>query len=463
MTEKETELRSRAAKAQENIAKTQKGRYRCKYHLMPPTGWLNDPNGLCRVNGIYHVFFQYAPEGADGSGMRSWGHYVSKDLLCWKFLGVAIYPDSDTDADGAYSGSAVPEGEGFSLYYTGNVKHKDKKYDYISDGRESNTTLIRSKDGFSFGEKKILLKTSDYPENFTRHIRDPKVYKTEKGYEMVLGGRMKGDQGAVLFYESQDGEKFTLREVKTTQEKFGYMWECPDFFEMNGTKFLCVSPQGVGKEKYRFQNVYSSGYFSGELKKENFSEWDFGFDFYAPQTFFDGERRILFGWVGMPDVPYDNQPTVKEGWQHTLTLPRVLTEKEGRIIQSPAEELKKLRGEEIAKGQECECCEILLDEISESAKAVLCDALEIEFKENETVFCFRSDAGRGRTVRRTDVRAEDVRIFLDVSVCEVYINGGERVFTTRLYPERYTLEVHGCRAKRYAMRPYTVEIEIKDN
>ena len=462
MTDRQKQLRQIASKVQENIPAVAAGKYRCRYHLMPPVGWMNDPNGLCRFDGLYHVFFQYAPESAEGAGMRSWGHYAGPDLLHWTFYGVAIYPDTDWDADGAYSGSALPEGEGLHIYYTGNVKHKDKAYDYISDGRESNTMLIRSEDGISLGEKQVLLRTADYPKEFTRHIRDPKVTRTPQGYKMVLGGRLRGDTGAVLVYVSQDGIQFSLQEVVTAPEKFGYMWECPDLFELGGEEFLCVSPQGVPHERYKFQSTYSSGYFCGEVKAENYREWDCGFDFYAPQTFWDGKRRILYGWAGMPDVPYDNAPTVAEGWQHALTLPREITQKGGKLFQMPVREMEELRGEEIALQDECSAYELDLEKIGAGAKVRLGEALEILFQKEECVLRFLTQAGRGRTERRAKICAKKARIFMDVSVCEVYLNDGESVFTTRLYPERYAVEAEGgCEAKRYRMNGHNVRTDIR--
>ena len=81
-------------------------KYRCAHHLMPPAGWLNDPNGACYYNGTYHIFFQYSPDNVNG-GNKCWGHYVSKDMFNWEFAGTAIYPDSERDSDGAYSGGAL--------------------------------------------------------------------------------------------------------------------------------------------------------------------------------------------------------------------------------------------------------------------------------------------------------------------------------------------------------------------
>lgn len=95
--------------------------WRLHLHLMPPTGWMNDPNGLCQFQGNYHVFFQYSPFDAKG-GMKFWGHYVTKDFVSWKYKGVALAPDENADCHGVFSGSAFVTKEKAYLFYTGNVE-----------------------------------------------------------------------------------------------------------------------------------------------------------------------------------------------------------------------------------------------------------------------------------------------------------------------------------------------------
>ena len=102
--------------AKEQTSGTQ---FREKLHLMPPVGWLNDPNGLCQLNGIYHAFFQYSPFNAEG-GVKMWGHYTSKDMIDWEYQGVKLYPDQPFDCHGVYSGSAFIEDDKMYVYYTGN-------------------------------------------------------------------------------------------------------------------------------------------------------------------------------------------------------------------------------------------------------------------------------------------------------------------------------------------------------
>ena len=144
-------------------------KFREKLHLMPPVGWLNDPNGLCQFQGIYHAFFQYSPFNAEG-GVKMWGHYTSKDMIKWEYQGTALYPDQPFDCHGVYSGSAFIEDGKMYLYYTGNVKLEDGEYDYIRTGREGNTVLVITEDGKTFGKKKELMRNVDYPSDLTEGI-----------------------------------------------------------------------------------------------------------------------------------------------------------------------------------------------------------------------------------------------------------------------------------------------------
>ena len=128
-------------------------KFREKLHLMSPVGWLNDPNGLCQFQGIYHAFFQYSPFDAEG-GVKMWGHYTSTNMIDWEYQGTALYPDQPFDCHGVYSGSAFIEDGKMYLYYTGNVKLEDGEYDYIRTGREGNTILVMTEDGKTFGRKK---------------------------------------------------------------------------------------------------------------------------------------------------------------------------------------------------------------------------------------------------------------------------------------------------------------------
>ena len=432
----------------EKNANMKEGRFRLGHHLMPPVGWLNDPNGLCWYKGRYHVFFQYAPFDVEG-GLKFWGHYTSEDLLDWKYEGTALYPDSSYDCHGVYSGSSLIDQDKMHLFFTGNVKI-DGDYDYINEGRETSTLHVESEDGIHFSDKEEVISFEKYPEDFTCHIRDPKVWKENDRYKMVLGGRLKEDKGAVLVYESEDLRDWKLERVITT----------PDF-ELDGQKFLSVSPQGLSREEYRFQNIYQSGYFpmkeDGSVDVNDFREWDMGFDFYAPQTFTDNKgRRLLIGWMGMPDADeeYVNK-TIDEGWQHCLTVPRELTVRDGKILQAPAKELEGLRKEKTVLHDEKSIVEIrvevnegfdlVLDEIvmtGSSFKISMGGQMIFKYEDGVAEIGFSGIAGAGRSKRKAKIgELKNIRLLADTSAAEIYLNDGETVFSTRYYPDREDLQL----------------------
>ena len=312
-------------------------------------------------------------------------------------------------------------------------------------------------DGIHFGEKQILLRNENYPDTYSCHIRDPKVFREEDRYYMVLGARTRDSRGASLLYSSKDKFHWEYEREFLLEEDFGYMWECPDIFCVEDRWFLSCSPQGLTHEKYRFQNVYQSGYFMLEenfLEKgleegANFHEWDMGFDFYAPQTFEDEKgRRILIGWMGIPDADYTNIPTLQYGWQHILTMPRVVTSKNGKLLQNPPEEFKKLRRKgKTLSGEFLKTEELYELEMNglenQNLSMTICEDLHLCYEKESGIFTmnFTGKAGYGR--RKRQCRLEpltSLRIFVDRSAIEIYINEGETVFSTRFYPTDYTLQ-----------------------
>lgn len=413
-------------------------------HLEPQKGWLNDPNGLCFFKGEYHVYFQYAPESAQGNGGKCWGHWKSADLLHWRFTGTVLFPDSPDDRNGVYSGSGFVNGDTLYLFYTGNVK-EEGDHDYTTSGRGANVILVTTKDGHNMSGKKTLLRNCDYPDYCSCHVRDPKVWEEDGKYHMVLGARTLDDKGCVLYYTSKDLVNWEFEQEKRISDG-SYMWECPDEFVVGTKRFLSISPQGLKHEKYTSQNVYSSGYL--DLDKGTYTEWDCGFDFYAPQTFKapDG-RRILIGWEGIGDIPYTN-PTVALGWQHCLTLPRELTlSPDGRLLQQPIRELQALRKESVKLTSGETLKAQLPFEITGTAQAEFTlefiDVLRLKKSGSEFSLEFINDsAGCGRTVRYAQLgQCEDIRIIADKTSVEVYLNGGEKVLSSRMYPDNTELSL----------------------
>ena len=434
---------------------------RLHFHLMPPTGWMNDPNGLCEFQGINHIYFQYTPFLA-GWGTKLWGHYTTTDWIHFQECEPFLFPDCDWDGDKIH------------YFYTGNVKLQDKDYDYILEGREQNTIHLVSEDGVHAGEKQLVMTNSDYPADMSKHVRDPKIFAKNGRYYMVQGARDCESKGCVLLFESEDLMTWKYFDRIAPEEKFGYMWECPDLFEVDGQEILIACPQGVPKSGHDYQNVYQCGYFPIEMDFENkkyklgeFHELDKGFDIYATQTFLDENgRRILIGWMGIPDADYDNDATVEYDWIHALTMPRVLTYQDGKLIQKPLEELKSLRKNKMVTSitsfgewTTTDCCfELSVKRDDENAAMILGlrDDVTLTYKDH-ILKLELGKSGHGRKQRTVKLDSlKNMTVYSDTSAIEIFINDGEEVMTTRVYSEKLNQKV------RFLQSETDGEIEVYD-
>ncbi len=446
----------------DEIAKIAKDPKRLTYHLMPEKGWLNDPNGLCQFKGIYHIYYQYDPFDINGD-LKLWAHVTTKDFIHYEQKEPFLFPDSDIDTHGAYSGSAFVKDNQIHYFYTGNIKLFDRDdYDYIHSGRVANTIHLVSDDGEHFDQKQLVMEMKDYPKEFTQHVRDPKLIEEKGIYYMVQGARDQKDHGAILIFSSNDLEHWEYRYSLTSDQPLGYMWECPDLFELDQQKILITCPQGVSTDGVDYANVHSVTWMQvdGEMETglhiSKIHQLDRGFDFYAPQSFEDEQgRRILIGWMGIPDADYTN-PTTQDGWQHALTIPRLLEWKNGVLHQKPLPQLQALRRNSRKLNTE-QLNELHFDEASFELciEADKCKEMELQLNEEicitmkEGLFTLDIHAcGAGRDQRSVALdHLDDIQIFSDTTSLEIFLNDGTEVFTTRIYPTR----------------PRCVKLNIKDN
>ena len=343
-------LDKRILKAEEVLKKEKENvnkEYRLGYHIMAPANWINDPNGLIQYKGEYHAFYQHHPYDENWGPMH-WGHVKSKDLVNWEHCPVALAPGDEFDKGGCFSGSAVEDDGNLVLIYTGH-NYIDKEKDIFFE----NQNIAVSKDGGITFEKyennPVIAKP---PVDSIHHFRDPKVWKHEDKWYMVVGNSTKDNIGRVILYTSSDLYKWDyVGTLATSKGELGYMWECPDFFKLGDKYVLSFSPQGIEKKDGKYTNLFQTGYIVGDYDYSNnkfehgtFNEFDNGHDFYAVQTFLDDKgRRIAIGWMDMWE---SDMPTKKDGWCGALTLPRELTlSSDNKIMMNPVEELKTLREE----------------------------------------------------------------------------------------------------------------------
>lgn len=432
------------------------------FHLTPLVGWMNDPNGFCFYKGQYHLFYQYHPYSRAWGPMH-WGHAVSRDLLHWTYMPCALAPDTAADAGGCFSGSAVPMPDGrLMLVYTGVQPAGTFQ-------RETQAQCIAIGDGTDFVKSPLnpVIRHAHLPEGYSAFdFRDPKVWLGEDGtYYLVAGNRHGMKQGAVLLFSSADGLDWRfLGEIDSSREEYGRMWECPDFFHLDGKQVLIVSPQEMhAREEFHagYGTVVLLGQFDASachFERESVQPVDHGLNFYAPQTLLapDG-RRIMIGWM-------DNWETCKEAprrhpWYAQMSVPRELFIRDGRLMQRPVREIESLWRntvfhENVIVQEETALPGIngrLLDmTVTLTARDTACRRFTLRVARDEGHFVqIRCDLARGELVfdrsrggshrdivhtRHVRAEVEDgrltLRLLMDKESIELFINGGERAVTS---------------------------------
>lgn len=291
---------------------------RAQLHFSPRRGWNNDPNGMVYADGEYHLYFQHNPYGWEWGNM-SWGHAVSKDLIHWEELPIALHAYKYGDM--AYSGGAVVDKKNTSGLRTG--KNSLIVATYTSTGRGQ--CMVYSNDkGRTFKE---------YSGNpvITRANRDPRPlwYEPGKCWVNVVYDEI-GNERYFNFFTSPDLKSWTY------QSRIPGFFECPDFFELS-----CE-----GKKLWVLTGA-SSDYLLGQFDGKTFTpqtpmlKGHLGRGFYAAQTFTNEPkgRIVQIGWLQTKTV---NMP-FNQGMSLPLEL-KLLTTAEGpRMTWTPVSELKKLR------------------------------------------------------------------------------------------------------------------------
>ena len=466
-----------ARKYEETMEKCIGEAARPAFHLCPRVGWMNDPNGFSIYKGEYHLFYQYYPYDSVWNQMH-WGHAVSRDLLHWTYLPAALAPDTAFDKDGCFSGSAVelPDGRQL-LIYTGVVKEP------LVDGsfREIQTQCIAVGDGRDYEKYSgnPVLDGESLPEGGSRSdFRDPRIWMEEDGtYRCVVGNCTENHDGRILLYESRDGLCWDFVSILAeNKNRFGRMWECPDFFELDGKYVLLTSPQDMMPRGFEYHNGNGTLCLIGSYDRENHvfiqeqdQAIDYGIDFYAPQTVLapDG-RRIMIGWMQNWDTC--NLRDTKHVWFGQMSLPRELSIKNGRLFQRPVRELDAMRGREVryenvafegitrltgVTGRRSDIELVLhVDESLQGERGLQKFAVRfaqddvchtaVSFRPHESLLKIdRKFSGSRRAFihqRRSLVPVRDgklkLRMILDRFSAEVFVNDGEQTLTLTFYTDQ---------------------------
>jgi fructan beta-fructosidase len=457
------------------MIKTYKEQYRPQFHFSPEEKWLNDPNGMVFFNDEYHLFYQHHPYGTTWGPMH-WGHAVSKDLIHWEHLPIALYPD---ELGAIFSGSAVVDWNNTTGFFEKDQPGLVAIYTSAGTYPDSDRPLQQQSLAYSKDNGKTWVKYEGNPVlsdvNITDY-RDPKVFWHEETNKWVM---VLATGQTITIYTSLNLKEWDFAsEFGHTAGSHDGVWECPDLFKLpvdggqeKWVMIVSIGDNGQSLEGSRTQ--YFIGEFDGTTFVNDYDDstilWlDYGRDNYAGVSWSDIQdgRRIYLGW--MSNWRYANQvPT--EAWRSAMTLPREIslaaTEAGIRIFQKPVAEVKEIRKEtesypkiSVESGnavsiplahslmeltiefeKESSSQFGLIIRHSEEEKTVIgYDAVE------EKLFVDRTQSGENSfstsfpAVQDAPLKLEDQRLklqlFLDTSSIEVFANNGEAAITSLLFP-----------------------------
>ena len=350
----------------------------------------------------------------------------------------------------------------------------------LEDGtaRDVQTQAVAVGDGKDYVkyDKNPVLTFKDLPEGASKaDFRDPKIWREKDGnFYCVIGSRPADGSGQILLYRSKNGFEWEFVSILAkNQNRYGKMWECPDFFELDGKHVLLTSPQDMLPEGLEYHTGNGTLCIIGEMDKDTYTlkeqfnqSVDYGIDFYAMQTVEapDG-RRIMIGWMQNWDTCANNR-IPKGKWFGQMSLPRELSIKDGRLIQKPVREIENLRTnkteyknvafEDVIRldGVDGRCVDMEITLRPADAQNIY-KKFAVRFAQNDTYHTAvsfrpyesvlkidRKFSGSRRAIihqRRSLVNSENgeikLRLILDRFSAEIFVNDGEHVMTATIYTD----------------------------
>jgi beta-fructofuranosidase len=319
-----------------------------RLHIRPLQGWLNDPNGLCRIDGRYHVFFQYNPV-APVFGATHWGHVSSIDLLHWQQHPIALAPrPGHVDQAGCWSGCIVDDHGVPTAVYTANPGHARNAVVALAT---SDRSLIHWQQ-----DESPVLGISE--TSGTDEVRDPFIFVHEGHRYAMQGAGQPAGKPRLQLYDCDDLSRWTeLGTLLTGDDPIARelasanIWECPNLLRIDNHWVLLLSLWRLADGLEQLAGVR---YLLGDLVAHG-QGWTFkaasggvpddGPAFYAPQALSEPGRTLLWGWSW--ELGRTQQQVADAGWAGVLTFPRELYVRDGALGTRPARELKGLRLERI--------------------------------------------------------------------------------------------------------------------
>ena len=387
---------------------------RPRLHILPPSGWLNDPNGVCHLDGRYHVFYQHNPDGPTHGNVH-WGHASSADLRHWTDEPIALAPTPGSgNENGCWSGCLVDDDGVPTAVYTAVPDH----------AWNAGVAVARSDRTLREWRQDPVIKVGTPVDPTIAEVRDPFVFRSGGHRYAVQGaGHPTGDP-QLLLYSCDDldaweplGPLLTVDDPVAASIAPANIWECPNLFELGGRWVLLLSlwrhvdgTHDLAGVRYLVGDLVPTG--AGlRFVAESGGTVDEGPTFYAPQALVDGDRILLWGWA-WEGAQRTAEEVAEAGWAGTLTFPRELSLDGDRLVSRPAPELTGLRSAE-------------LDVTAPIREA----AFEIAAVGPLELLLVDPATGSRATTVRTDGAA---RVLVDGSIVEVFADGPSA--TSRHYP-----------------------------
>lgn len=422
--------------------------YRPEFHFSAEVGWINDPNGLVYFRGAYHLFYQFYPYGSQWGPMH-WGHAKTTDFVHWEHLPVALAPDQPYDQGGCFSGSALVVGDTLWLMYTGNITDEQGRPRQVQN-------MAKSSDGIHFEKiaQNPVLDEKDLPDSLLpSDFRDPKIFERKGRYYAVVAAKHVDETGAVVLVGSDNLVDWQFESIFLKgQPDQGIMWECPDYFELDGQDYLVLSPMQYPKQALDYRNLNSTVVMTGQVDWESKSfqlekvkELDHGHDFYATQSLLDAQgRRLMIAWM---QTWGRNIPTHELGhhWAGVMSLPRLLTAQSGHLIQTLPEELLAHLPEiapDLEGGQTVGQFEVVVTgdlhyQLGDADDYISFgyDATQQEVYIDRASLALKIKGEEAWSVdrRAVQVTAQHLRIVLDKQSIEIFVNHGQESLTSTYY------------------------------
>lgn len=467
--------------------------YRPAYHFTPPSQWMNDPNGMVYFDGEYHLFYQHYPD-SNVWGPMHWGHAVSRDLVSWEHLPIALFPDS---LGYIFSGSAVIDWHNSTGFGSGDIPPMVAIFTYHDPVGEMNGTVDFQTQGIAYSVDKgrSWVKYGGnpvLPNPGIRDFRDPKVFWSTNHEKWVMVLAIKDH---VELFSSNDLINWSkLSDFGTDIGAKGGVWECPDLFELlddeGNSRWVMLVSINPGGPQGGSATQYFIGQFDGvEFKADDDQiRWlDYGADNYAGVTWSDmpdgDERRIFIGWMSNWQYARD-VPTYQ--WRSAMTLPRELIlrhDKSGMVLASrPIIELSKLHLDTVkfvesvrlnsnthlmtADFNNPNLVSIKWASAKNEQLLIYVDKGKLTIDRSRSgIIDFHPEFGAAHTVDISDLTLSDIQIYMDNSSLEVFVNDGMLVMTELLFPEdRWTsIEVEGLINSRIIYLDQAISTNVKAN